>query len=297
MSQQRTESPAVNSTDKKLAVQWLNGGLPSELFLGVLTIKFSADGYLSASKSASSPNVNSFGSTIMRKTIIILTIIFSSCSTNQEQKSENISKEILHLFTDEESKFLLTSKNSCYQTNLSTQFDLSIDFKRYSDTIEQQDSCFLTVYVKDKISMSTIDSFSISSLLYYSSMFLSCDSMISYTTKFNADREIMDNNYGEIVVADLNFDGYDDIAVVNDGGGNGGPLYNYYIQTNDKKFVLDRFLTDSVVYFPSKINSRSKTLTTYVHAGFCGLGEHIYKLEKKPNIWMEKSHKIINICE
>ncbi len=191
----------------------------------------------------------------------------------------------------------MTESNNCEQTKLSKQFDIAIDFKRYVDTIETDQICLLKVVIKDKLSKSMIDSFSIKSSNIYSFMFLSCDSMTSYTTEFKTDREIVDNYFGDIVVADLNFDGLDDIAVVNDGGCSGGPLYSYYIQSTEKKFIKDRFLTDSVEFFPSKINSNGKTLTTYVHAGVCGLGVHIYKFDKKKNIWTEKSHRIINICE
>ena len=233
----------------------------------------------------------------MRQTLIILTILLFGCSTRHEQKDDKVFSDSLPQQTREKSKFIIKSTNSCSQTNLSQQFDLSIDFKRYSDTTEQKDSCLLTVYINNKNSNSTIDSLSISSLFYFSFMFLSCDSMTSYTTKFNSDREGVDNYYGDIVVADLNFDGYDDIAIINDGGGNGGPLYNFYTQTDNKKFILENFLTDSVEFFPSKINIKDKTLSTYVHAGVCALGEHIYKLNIKTNIWTEKSHRIINICE
>jgi hypothetical protein len=117
--------------------------------------------------------------------------------------------------------------------------------------------------------------------------------MTSYTTKFKADRAISDNFFGDIVVADLNFDGNDDIAVVNNGGGNGGPLYNFYIQTNDKRFVLDNFLTDSVMYFPTKIIKAKKRLITYVHAGACCVGENIYQYNKTKNTWTQTNHKII----
>ena len=191
----------------------------------------------------------------------------------------------------------MTETNNCEQTNLSNQFDISIDFQRYVDTIETDQFCLIKVFIKDKLSKSIIDSFTIKSSFIYSFMFLCCDSMTSYTTNFKADREIVDNYFGDIVVADLNFDGYDDIAVVHDGGGNGGPLYNFYMQTNNRKFLKDNFLTDFVEFFPSKINNKNKTLTTYVHAGVCGLGEHIYKFDKKKNIWKEKSHRIINICK
>ena len=120
---------------------------------------------------------------------------------------------------------------------------------------------------------------------------------MSYSTKFNIEKKIVDNNYGDIIVADFNFDNKDDIALVNDMGGNGGVFYSYYIQNKDRKFIKDVYLTDSMTYFPSKINKNSKTLITYVHAGVCGLGEHIYRLDINKNCWKDESHKIIDICK
>ncbi|MBO9683018.1 MAG: hypothetical protein J7502_10185 [Flavisolibacter sp.] len=233
----------------------------------------------------------------MRQTLIILSLLILGCSPRKEQKDNNISADSLKVVKEQEPKLALTETNKCEQTKLSNQFDIAIDFKRYVDTTEIDQMNFLQVVIKDKSSKTVIDSFSIKSSFIYSFMFLSCDSMTSYTTKFKADREIVDNYYGDVVVADFNFDGYDDIAVVNDGGGNGGPLYSFYLQSNDRKFIKDNFLTDLVSFFPSKFNSKDKTLATYVHAGVCGLGENIYKLDKNKNIWTKKRHRIINVCE
>jgi len=116
--------------------------------------------------------------------------------------------------------------------------------------------------------------------------------MTSFSTKFKANREIVDNYFGDIVVADLNFDGNDDITIINDSGGNGGSEYIYYTQTTFKKFVLEPFLTDSVVYFPTQIDKVKKQLTTYVHAGACCVGRHIYQYDKMKNSWHQIRHKI-----
>lgn len=233
----------------------------------------------------------------MRQILFILTILLFGCSTNEELKNEKTTSEISQEINEHKEGYIITENHSCEQVNLSTQFDLAIDFKRYSGTDERQDSSYLTVYIKDKETQSTLDSFSISSFFYPSGMFSNCDDMTSFTTGFHADREIIDNYHGEIVVADLNFDGLDDIAVIHDVGGNGGPLYSYYMQTTNKKFILDNFLTDSVRFFPAEINSQTRTLTTYVHAGVCGLSEHVYEYDKKSNIWAEKINKIINTCD
>jgi len=186
------------------------------------------------------------------------------------------------------------STTKCSQNNLSNQFDIAIDFKRYSDTIEIHDSCALKILIKDKKTNAYVDSIFLTSLFYYGDTFANCDSSVtSFTTSFNANRQISDNYFGDMVVADFNFDNLDDIAIINDYGGNGGPLYSYFIQNNDKRFILDSYLTDSVTYFPSVIDKTRHRLITYVHAGACCVGRHIYKFDKSTNEWKQTSHKIL----
>ena len=78
---------------------------------------------------------------------------------------------------------------------------------------------------------------------------------------------------------------------------NGGPFYSYYIQQDDNTFKEDKFLSDSMTFFPNKFNLKNKTLTTYVHGGACLMVEHIYKLDKTTNTWTEISHIEIDTCE
>lgn len=173
------------------------------------------------------------------------------------------------------------------------EFDLSFCFQLF----ESDEQYFYSlIYVHDKQSGLTTDSIFIVSE-YMHSDFLNCNNMVSYSTNFKADRDIVDNHFGDLVVADFNFDGKDDIAVINDRGGNGGPLYSFFLQQENKKFLLDNFLTDSMIFFPSEINRKNKTLTTYVHVGMCGLSERVFKLNGKTNTWTEKSSRMINVCE
>ena len=224
----------------------------------------------------------------MRQTLIILTFIIYSCSTKQNKNNDVTSN---HTIAD--SNYILTEKNICEQSRISKQFDLIIDFKRYSDSIAKRDSSLLIVCIKDKNSNSLLDTIICNPCPFFDYYFLECDSITSYSTGFNSKREIVGNYFGDIVVADLNFDGNDDLAIINDGGGNGGPGYFYYIQTNKKKFIQDNYLTDTVKYFPAKINKTKKQLTTYVHAGACCVGENIYQLDKTTNKWKQISHKIL----
>jgi len=149
----------------------------------------------------------------------------------------------------------------------------------------------------DKASKVTLDSIELYSHFYYESIFKDCKNVISYSTKFNIGKKLVNNDYGDIIVADFNFDNKDDIALINDMGGNGGVFYSYFVQNKDRQFIKDMYLTDSMTYFPSEMNKTKKTLTTYVHAGVCGLGEHIYTFNINNNCWKEESHKIIDICE
>lgn len=230
---------------------------------------------------------------LLRLTTIIAIILLIGCSEQHYQDVKNASKDSVMSANETQSEYVLIKENKCEQTNLSHQFDIEIDFKRYRyrDTTYWDEPCILKVFIKEKVTKLLIDTFSITSDQYYSHMFLSCDSMTSYSTGFKADREIPDYYYGDLVVADMNFDGYDDIAVINDIGGNGGPFYTYYIQTDKKKFYKDNYLTDTVGHFPEIFNSKRKTLTVTTHADASHYSETIYKLNTKKNTWREISYR------
>lgn len=224
--------------------------------------------------------------------LTIMTFLLLGCQAKKESYVKT-TFDSLTSSTVKNSQFRLLSTTLCDQKNLSIQFDLSVNLKRFTDTLNNQDSCRLKVLIKDKYSQHYIDSISITSFCYYDFMFSNCDSMTSYSTKFHSDREAVDNYFGDIVVADFNFDHKDDIAVISDCGGNGGPLYSYFIQNTEGRFTKDDFLTDSMTYFPTNIIIAKQQLITYVHAGACCVGEHIYQLDKNNKTWKQVSHKIL----
>ncbi|HTJ48205.1 MAG TPA: hypothetical protein VL443_02045 [Cyclobacteriaceae bacterium] len=189
------------------------------------------------------------------------------------------------------------SKIECYQRGLSKEFDINVFFVRFSDVKEYHDSCIVKLQIVDKATHYKLDSLSITSRLYYEDVFKDCKNVLSYSTGININKKILDNYYGDIIVADLNFDDRDDIVVINDSGGNSGTFYNFYLQDKNKKFTLNRYLTDSMVYFPQKINKRNRTLVTYALAGACGVGEHVHQLNPVIGEWKEKSHRIIGECK
>jgi len=90
-----------------------------------------------------------------------------------------------------------------------------------------------------------------------------------------------------LIIVDFNFDGKDDIAIINDSGGNGGPLYNFYIQNQKGLFSLNKFLTEQMSFFPAYINKKEKTLTTFVHAGVNRIAKTIYKFNVADQTWKQ----------
>lgn len=232
---------------------------------------------------------------MLRSLIIILIVVFCSCTTGQNQKDATGVETTATVRTETTDKrsFNIHSTTECEQTNLSNQFDIAINLKRYTDAIDHRDSCVLKAFIKEKHSKKLIDSFIITSLYYFDDTFANCDSVMSFTTKFNSQRQVVDNYFGDIVIADLNFDNKDDIAIIKDYGGNGGTFYSYFIQGDNKKFTIDSFLTDSVTYFPSIIDQSKQRLITYVHAGACCVGEHVYKFDKSTKMWKQTRHKIL----
>lgn len=102
----------------------------------------------------------------MKQIFFILTILFFGCSAQKERNDGIFTSDSLQQVNNKKATFRLTSTTICDQPNLSHQFDISINCKRYTDTIEQQDSCLLKVFLKDKTTKSTLDSISITSFFF-----------------------------------------------------------------------------------------------------------------------------------
>jgi hypothetical protein len=224
----------------------------------------------------------------MRTLFILLSVIIIGCTAKPKQRAGLVATTTTY------DSLSTTISN---HTDLSNEFDVHINFRRYFfKRTNREDSCIAEVLLQDKHSKATLEAISITSRFYLDDAFKNRQNVRSYSTKTNADKQAVDNYYGDIIIADLNFDNKDDVIVINDAGGNGGTFYSYYLQNNNRKFILNSYLTDSMTYFPSKINSSNKTLTTYVHAGVCGLGKHIYKCSL-PNKYTQLSHIIIDVCK
>ena len=132
-----------------------------------------------------------------------------------------------------------------------------------------------------------------SNFLLGESSFVNCNNVRSYTTGINLNTEVVDNDFGDLIVADFNFDNKEDFAVKREEGGNGGPLYNYYLQTSPNTFKLDKFLSETMIFFPKEISKSNRTLITLVHASAVSVCETIYKFDSSTNKWKEIGRRII----
>ncbi|HEY0462436.1 MAG TPA: hypothetical protein VGC97_25100 [Pyrinomonadaceae bacterium] len=119
----------------------------------------------------------------------------------------------------------------------------------------------------------------------FSGAFTDCSAARSLITGKNEDLEVEDNDFGDFIVADFNFDNREDFAVKQDSGGNGGAVYEYFTQNNSGKFEKDSFLTEKMVYFPSTFDARRKRLITYVHADAAGFNENVFKYNPAARKW------------
>ncbi|MEO8406324.1 MAG: hypothetical protein ABI480_17070 [Chitinophagaceae bacterium] len=230
----------------------------------------------------------------MKYLLSILTIFLYSCSSNQNTKPTQTAGSI-QTVSSAQSRFSSHSTMNCSYAHVSDQFTLDVNVDRYTDTLEYHDSTLLKLLIRNKKNQTSVDSILFSTRLYWGTFLSDCNSVTSYSTNFNSNREIVDNYFGDIVIADVNFDKKDDICFINDNSGNSGPTYNFYVQTADKKFVLDNFLTDSVVFFPDNIDKYKHQLTTLGHAGACCVGQHIFHYDRSTDKWKLISHKILGL--
>jgi hypothetical protein len=180
---------------------------------------------------------------------------------------------------------LLTSfafAQDCSYTNLSKEFDIKVTTTWYgSDAHTLSDSLDVTVDIINKKTKAS-QQIHFGSSWMLEDAYTNCNSVRSYTTGFNKTDEILDDDFGDMVVADLNFDGRDDIAFKQNAGGNGGPYYNFYFQDKTGKFVINDFLSTSMAYFPYKIIAEEKTLVAKVRLNTYESKDEYYKYIAPP---------------
>jgi len=117
----------------------------------------------------------------------------------------------------------------------------------------------------------------------------------SYVTGKNVNYKDMDNYCGEIVVADLNFDGLEDFATPIDQGADNGPHYAYYIQNKKNRFLFNKYLTENLIWFPEKINDSLMTFTNEIPCTIYGLNYNTFKYDSISKKWRKIEDYTIDI--
>ena len=179
---------------------------------------------------------------------------------------------------------------TCLHTNLSKTFNFETNIERLENSEKYADCCIVTVMVSSNETEKTVQRIRFNSDYLFESAFTDCNFVRSYTTGINKSASIADNDYGDLVIADLNFDNKEDIAVKSIAGDNGGPFYNFYFQKNDT-FMMDFFLTRQMLHFPTEINKWRQTLTTYSHANAYEYGKTTYKFNSSNGDWKRIYHQ------
>lgn len=228
--------------------------------------------------------------------LILILLLFGSCNSESDSKTDEVKVEQIEkydsLFVDYDS---ISIKEHVY-SDLSYLYDYKVKFVRMYNFKDSGDSSILYVSIFDKKTKKKLDSIEILTVYYFGGVFESKKNARSFITGKNKSKETIDNDFGDLIVADFNFDSKEDFAVVNDTGGNGGPLYSFYLQNEKGRFEKDEFLTDSVIFFPSRINLKNRSLTTRVHADICGFNETVYQYYSKSKQWKRKSRKYVDVC-
>lgn len=226
---------------------------------------------------------------------IIILLILCGCERNESYIIQSNAKSVVKILTlkcegvmgriSREQENKVRTIECCYN-NLSDVFDFRINYLTIpGKTDNDEDSSATAISVISKKSGKMVDSVFFKSWTIFDALFLDCKQGYSYSPGKNAIPEVRDNFFGDLVIADFNFDGREDFAVISDIGGNGGPIYRYYLQDRSMKFRLDQFLTDSMRYFPVEFDKKQKTLLTSVHANVYSDARTIYKYNSRTRKW------------
>jgi hypothetical protein len=181
---------------------------------------------------------------------------------------------------------------SCLHTDLSNKFNYKVTLLSH-----ETDSGFhnqVQLIILQKPSKAVTQKISFQAEYLFEDAYKDCNAVRSYITGKNKGAEIMDYDAGDLIIADLNFDGKEDIAIKNDSGGNGGPTYNYYLQTANGQFKKDIYLSENMRPFPSYINGKRKILITLTHASAMKQGETTYQYNTAKRKWRIIKHILVD---
>lgn len=156
----------------------------------------------------------------------------------------------------------LAGAQTCVHTSLSKKYNYKVTYIQGQKTVDGSVDSKLIIQVISKANRAIIQTITIQTGFLYEAAFQNCNNARSLMTGWNRDTEVIDSDLGDLVIADLNFDRREDIAIKRDSGGASGPTYEFYLQNEKNAFVKDDQLTEVMRYFPLYIDPKQKTLTT-----------------------------------
>jgi hypothetical protein len=151
---------------------------------------------------------------------------------------------------------IIGNAQNCIDSKLSKIFDFDILSISKDQNNLGKVEIVITIYDKGKVLK--IQTIHLDSEFILKSESFKCKNNKSYSA--NTYLASDENDFGDLIIVDLNFDGKEDIAIKREEGGNGGPLYNFYIQSKNREFILDKYLSNEMSYFPDYLDSKEKTL-------------------------------------
>lgn len=184
------------------------------------------------------------------------------------------------------------SAQRCNYTDLSDEFEFATNMRRYK-VGKVGDSCQVRIFVTNKRNNQPLQKISYSSLDFFDDAFLNCENVRSYTTGKNKKNEVENGNYGDLVVADFNFDGKEDFAVINHSGGISGPSYSFYMQVKDKQFELDSMMSSLVNFFPAEMHRTAKKLVTIVPVSAGEKTRTVFQYHRRSKSWSKVHQEFI----
>jgi hypothetical protein len=222
---------------------------------------------------------NKIKTSILKKNEII------KVDVSKKEKSDTIQNT--KKLNDTTIVFFFTDLSNVYNYKIIDKY-INVDNKKFYDSVSR----VIKVYTKnDSLIQKIYPDLQITPWYYFVDYQVRISR--SFVTGKNAHYDDVDNYCGEIVIADLNFDGLEDFATPVNSGADNGPHYAFYIQNELNKFKLNNYLTENVVWFPEKINDSLMTLTNEIPGSVYYLYTHSYKYDTISKKWKKvKSYSI-----
>lgn len=182
---------------------------------------------------------------------------------------------------------------ACRDNIISKKFDFEISSKSTDSNDLGSVEIKIKIFSHGKKNLIQIINIESKSILK-SKSFRNCSDHKSYLKNVNSVIKAYDYDFGDVIVADFNFDGKEDLAIKREEGGNGGPLYNFYLQSENKRFLIDNFLSNEMKTFPYFFDTRNKFLRVSKRIDSIKYEIITYQYFSKNNLWKVKSKSEYN---